>query len=148
MREYWDNPVQTQASFCKLMDEEGIEKKFYRTGDFVRRTERNDLVLVGRKDRQIKLRGYRIELDEIELALVNTPEVSEAVAIVTNDEIQAFVTGGTESTLADARLQVEAVLPQYAHPCRIVWLEEMPRTSTGKIDRAKLTGMANAQRAA
>ncbi|MBO9446350.1 amino acid adenylation domain-containing protein [Ruegeria sp. R14_0] len=148
MLEYWRAQTLTDVSFCTLPDEHGITRKFYRTGDIVRRLPEKGLLLIGRKDRQIKLRGFRIELDEIELALVNTPTVTEAVAAVVDDEIHAFVTGGTSEDVADVRSHIEGVLPRYAVPQHITWLADMPRTSTGKIDRAKLTGKDDAQHAA
>lgn len=148
MLEYWRDSGLTEAAFCDLPDTDGSVRRFYRTGDIVRRAESDDIFLIGRKDRQVKLRGFRIELDEVELALVNTPRVTEAVATVCGDEIHAYVTGGSKEDLSNVRSKVEAVLPRYAVPHHIEWLEEMPRTSTGKIDRAKLAGQKDTQHAA
>ncbi|WP_170422296.1 amino acid adenylation domain-containing protein [Ruegeria arenilitoris] len=148
MLEYWNAPNLTDASFCTLPDTHGVTRRFYRTGDIVRRVPDKGLILIGRKDRQIKLRGFRIELDEVELALVNAPTVTEAVAVVLSDEIHAFVTGGTPEDVVDVRSHIESILPRYAVPHHITWLADMPRTSTGKIDRAKLTGKDDEQHAA
>lgn len=148
MSQYWNAPDQTAATFCTLPDSSGQIRRFYCTGDIVRRTETGALMLIGRKDRQIKLRGYRIELDEVELALVNTPFVTEAVVMARDQALRAFVTGASKCDLEQVKRQVESVLPPYAVPQHIEWLESMPRTSTGKIDRAKLVGKADEDRAA
>ncbi len=148
MSGYWNRPDQNRAAFCTLPDKNGQPRQFYRTGDIVRRTSDGQFFLVGRKDRQIKLRGFRIELDEIELALVNIPDVTEAAAILVGDEIHAFVTCNSNPDLNAIRSDLVSVLPQYAVPHRIGNLKAMPRTSTGKIDRKKLIGIANEQRAA
>lgn len=148
MREYWEQPDLTDASFCTLSDERGKPVRYYRTGDIVRRDGDGQLLLIGRADRQIKLRGFRIELDEVELALTNSGPVSEAVVTVINDGLFAFVTGSSKPDLEFVRARIAETLPQYAQPHTIEWLEQMPRTSTGKIDRTKLTELAHAQQAA
>lgn len=148
MAGYWRDTDLTEAAFCNLKDAEGRLRRFYRTGDIVRRSKEGDLVLVGRKDRQIKLRGYRIELDEVELALVNTPWITEAFVSVSGDEIHAYVTGRSKADAREICAKIKAVLPPYAVPHHIAWLDKMPRTSTGKIDRARLTGPHHARTAA
>ncbi|WP_171125040.1 MULTISPECIES: amino acid adenylation domain-containing protein [unclassified Ruegeria] len=148
MSGYLNAPDLNRAAFCTLPDESGQPRQFYRTGDIVRRAQDGQLILVGRKDRQVKLRGYRIELDEVELALVNCAQITEAAVILFEGKIQAFATGQTGVDLNEIRSNLETVLPHYAVPSRIDLLSSMPRTSTGKINRQKLIGIANAQRAA
>ncbi len=148
MQGYWRDPVQTDAAFCFLPDRDGVERTFYRTGDIVRRDTDGQFQLIGRKDRQVKLRGFRIELDEVELALVTQPEISEAVVVLAKQELHAFVSGPSAADPDHIRRQVAATLPRYAIPQRIEWLAAMPRTSTGKIDRRKLMEKANARHAA
>lgn len=148
MREYWRAPDLTQACICTLPDENGQPRRFYRTGDIVRRAADGQFLLVGRKDRQIKLRGYRIELDEIELALLISASATEAVVVVAKQQIHAFVTGRTQPDPTEIRARIAEVLPHYAVPDTVVWLDAMPRTSTGKIDRATLLERANAEHAA
>ncbi|MEX0329185.1 MAG: amino acid adenylation domain-containing protein [Ruegeria sp.] len=148
MREYWQDPAQTDQRFCVLPDANGSSKRFYRTGDIVRRAPDGQLLLVGREDRQIKLRGFRIELDEVELVLTVATAVTEAAVVVSNNQIHAFVSGGTQPDVTEIKTNIAAILPWYAIPESIEWLEQMPRTSTGKIDRVTLLGRAHARHAA
>ncbi len=148
MREYWQDTKKTNAAFVDLPDRNGTARRFYRTGDIVTRDQKGRFVLVGRKDRQVKIRGFRVELDEIELALMNSSKVNEAAVVVVNQMIHAFVTGEKEQNLQDVQADIRSVLPQYAVPQSIDWLNVLPRTSTGKIDRTNLTERANAKYAA
>jgi acyl-coenzyme A synthetase/AMP-(fatty) acid ligase len=97
---------------------------------------------VGRKDRQIKARGHRIELDEIEAALLSHPDVSEAAVYATPDglgsnRIEAVVNARRKAGITAAALlqHVLGLLPTYPAPSAILFLDEFPRTSTGKVDR-------------
>lgn len=132
MRGYWNEPDRNAAAFVTTAS----GARFYRTGDIVTKRADGALMLLGRKDRQIKLRGYRIELDEVELALTNAPNVSEAAVVFENEEITAFLSGRVEQ--ADIQAHLAAHLPAYAHPTEIVLVPQMPRTPTGKIDRMAL----------
>jgi acyl-coenzyme A synthetase/AMP-(fatty) acid ligase len=100
---------------------------------------------LGRKDRQIKSRGYRVELDEVEGTLLNHHWVQEAAVYTVPDGqgshlIKAAVTATEGVTLRDEMLfsHLAQHLPPYAIPVEILVLHEFPRTSTGKIDRRSL----------
>jgi amino acid adenylation domain-containing protein len=113
---------------------------WYRTGDRVRR-ENGDLVLLGRVDLQVKVRGNRVELGEIEAVLRRHPAVADvAVVPVPSDDgevdLYAFHTGGSVSA-AEFGAAVEA-LPQYMRPRGYHHCAEMPLTTVGKIDRRRL----------
>jgi acyl-coenzyme A synthetase/AMP-(fatty) acid ligase len=125
------------------------EDVFYRTGDLVQQMPDGNLRYMGRKDRQIKTRGYRVELDEIEVALLSFPGVEEAAAFPVPDGqgtnlIEAAVTAKDGVTLdSDGVLNhVAGRLPPYAVPVRIKVVTRFPRTSTGKIDRRELVAQA------
>ncbi len=148
MQGYWQDREQTGAALCTLPDAHGVPRVYYRTGDIVQRGDDGQFLLIGRKDRQIKLRGFRIELDEVELALVTLDGISEAVVVLSKQELHAFVSGASGLEPDLIRGQLEAKLPRYAVPHKIDCLEAMPRTSTGKIDRSKLLEKANARHAA
>lgn len=99
----------------------------------------------GRKDRQVKARGYRIELDEVEAVLGSHEAVESAAAFAVPDEdgslhVEGAVTvrDGHTLTLTTLRQHLTAALPRYAIPERMEILDAMPRTSTGKIDRRVL----------
>jgi acyl-coenzyme A synthetase/AMP-(fatty) acid ligase len=100
---------------------------------------------LGRKDRQIKTRGYRVELDEIESVLCLNDSVIEAAAYTVEDDdlgliIEAAVVVSNTSTISDKEIRrhVARLLPPYACPRRINLLQDFPRTRTGKIDRGAL----------
>ncbi|WP_157105350.1 non-ribosomal peptide synthetase, partial [Rhodococcoides kyotonense] len=119
------------------------EGRLYRTGDVVRWNGDGELVYVGRSDFQVKLRGQRIELGEIESALVAADSVAHAVVAVRDDRLVAWIvfasgldsdSGAVESVLADASER----LPSYMVPSAVVVLDDLPLTSSGKLDRKAL----------
>ncbi|MEO9330497.1 amino acid adenylation domain-containing protein [Gordonia aurantiaca] len=119
----------------------GVGSRLYRTGDRVRWTGVGELEYVGRVDFQVKLRGQRIELGEIETVLTQAPGVTEAVASVmalpVGDQLVAHLTGA-DLDLDAVRAVAEAHLPTYMRPTSWVILDDMPRTTSGKIDRKAL----------
>lgn len=145
MRGYWAMPERTDAGFYRRPSFDYLEDIFYHTGDLVQRLPDGNLKYLGRKDRQIKTRGYRVELDEIEVALLAHEMVEEAAVYPVPDGqgsnlIEAAVTGKDgqvpqADTLANF---VADRLPPYAVPAKIHILAAFPRTSTGKIDRRAL----------
>ncbi|MET0286869.1 MAG: amino acid adenylation domain-containing protein [Polyangiales bacterium] len=115
-------------------------ERLYRTGDLARRREHGLLEFVGRADGQIKLRGYRIELGEIEARLREQPNVRAAAAAVqpthAGKQLVGYIVGSAdEHTLKEA---LRTLLPSYMVPARVVTLEAMPLTASGKLDRRAL----------
>ncbi|MBR1143100.1 non-ribosomal peptide synthetase [Bradyrhizobium sp. AUGA SZCCT0431] len=122
-------------------------ERLYRTGDRVRCDQSGRLVFLGRGDDQIKLRGYRIELDEVARAVKALQEIDDAVviarAIGTDAERQELVAycvprAGLAPTAEATKQQLAAVLPEYMVPSRVVLLERLPLTPNGKVDRKAL----------
>ncbi len=145
---YWGQAQLNKNAFFHYTDEKGSPKVYYRTGDIVRRRDDGELVFLGRKDRQVKVRGYRVELDDIERTLTNHPEVEEAgVYWILNGEtkeIHATVICKTDSQ-ADGEFfksYLNSCLSRYAIPNRINCVTDLPRTRTGKIDRKDLKEQA------
>ncbi|MFC0071681.1 non-ribosomal peptide synthetase, partial [Umezawaea endophytica] len=138
---YHGNPALTAASF--VPDPFGpAGGRLYRTGDRVRPTADGTFHFVGRTDDQVKVRGFRVELGEIELALRSLPGVTDAVvfarATADSTELLACVTGGAD--LADAAGIGEALrtrLPGYMVPAVVV-TDRLPLNANGKVDRAAL----------
>ena len=145
MRGYWGRPDLTARGFYirNRFDDGG--EIFYRTGDLVTLEPDGNFKYLGRKDRQIKTRGYRVELDEIEVALLSHPGVEEAAVYPVPDGegsnlIEAAVTARPGAALDVGSLLAHAAerLPPYAVPTKLTILEQFPRTSTGKINRRAL----------
>ena len=138
---YWNDPQQTATRF--LTTPAG---RTYRTGDVVTRAHDGLLYFHGRLDRQIKTRGHRVELDEVEAALRAHPQVNDAVVFavadpaITNRLIAAVVTTG-DITTGQLRKACADFLPAYAIPTAVYLLEQLPLTSTGKLDRAAVSAL-------
>ncbi|WP_342775165.1 amino acid adenylation domain-containing protein, partial [Nonomuraea diastatica] len=112
----------------------GGGERMYRTGDVARWSASGDLEFVGRNDDQVQVRGYRVELGEIEAALLRVPGVSQAA--VNKDLVAYYVGEGVDA--AGLREHLTAELPGYMVPAAFVALEVMPLTPSGKVDRAAL----------
>jgi amino acid adenylation domain-containing protein len=121
--------------------------RMYRTGDRARYLRDGRLLYLGRADHQVKLRGYRVELGEIEATLRTHPRVEQAVVVAHADEqgetkLVAYVASPGEPLQAsDAgylRAHLSARLPEYMLPAQFVFLEQLPLNSSGKIDRLAL----------
>jgi acyl-coenzyme A synthetase/AMP-(fatty) acid ligase len=119
--------------------------RLYKTGDLGRRRRDGGLEFLGRIDQQVKIRGHRVELGEIEESLLIFPEISQAVVLVREDEpgdprLVAYVV--SKSYRAETGMQLSQFLgtrlPDYMVPKQYVQLEAMPLTVNGKIDRAAL----------
>jgi amino acid adenylation domain-containing protein len=149
MRGYWGRPDLNERAFFRRPAFGNCEDVFHRTGDLVRERPDGDLDFLGREDRQIKVRGYRVELDEVEAALLSHVAVEAAAVFPVPDSegsqhIEAAVTlrPGAAPASGELSLHVAAQLPPCAVPEKIVILPEFPRTSTDKIDRLQLQARA------
>jgi L-proline---[L-prolyl-carrier protein] ligase len=138
MHGYWGDPQRNERAL--RVDETG---RRYMTGDLVRRRADGALMFSGRRDMQVKTRGYRVELGEIEAALNALDVVLEAAVVAVPDEtitnrLKAFV-ATTEPTSRGALTRMcRERLPAHMIPEEIEFREELPKSSTGKIDRRAL----------
>lgn len=146
MKGYWNNPDLTNKSTYREKAKDGVEHAYYRTGDLVDEDANGDLVFHGRRDRQIKLRGYRVEMDEIEAVLSKHVGVEEAATFLMENDEHGVQIGAAVITTADSHIDSMKLasycrghLPAYAVPSRIELLSEFPRTSSGKIKRSELS---------
>lgn len=142
---YLNQPEKTAEAFGPHLFSDDSEKRMYRTGDLVRLLPSGVIEFVGRKDTQIKVRGFRIELGEIETVLSNHPSIQEAVILAKkmadgNNSLFAYytVTGGMQLEQAEIRTYLASSLPEYMVPDRLIEMQEMPLSATGKIDRKQL----------
>ncbi|MEU7792985.1 AMP-binding protein [Micromonospora tulbaghiae] len=119
------------------VDADGVRS--YRTGDLGRLLPGGELVCLGRLDRQVKVRGHRVELTEIEAVLSAQPGVAGVRAVVRDGELLAYARpAGTRPDPAVLRAALTAALPGYAVPRAVVVVDEFPLTVTGKIDERAL----------
>lgn len=143
MRGYLGRPELNERAFYRRQGEDFSIERFYRTGDLVRRNAVGAYVLVGRKDRQVKARGFRVELDEVEAAILCHAGVEEAVALAVADAdssqtIVAIVVTRAGCSSGGLREHLQARLPWFAVPSRVLFMDDLPRTATGKVDRRAL----------
>jgi acyl carrier protein len=147
VRGYWKRPELTAERF--IPDPFLSGNRMYRTGDIARFQPDGSLEFLGRADFQVKLRGFRIEIGEIEATLESQPEVSQAVVVAHNfrdgvgpedKRLVAFVVPrtGTQFEIENLRNALASVLPDYMVPSKFVTLASLPLTANGKIDRNAL----------
>ncbi|MER5362412.1 amino acid adenylation domain-containing protein [Streptomyces sp. NPDC002785] len=135
---------QTDRAFVRTAD----GRRWYASGDMVREKPTGELEFIGRQDAQIKSRGFRVELGEIERHLQALNSVHECVAVATPDAvfsnlITAFVSAGSLDDVKPLPDLLRARLPYYMVPQRIVLVAgELPRNANGKVDRKALTELA------
>ncbi|MFW2405974.1 MAG: amino acid adenylation domain-containing protein [Gammaproteobacteria bacterium] len=148
MRGYWSRDDLNARCSLYRDDLPGIPDRFHRTGDLVSETGEGTYRFIGRKDRQIKSRGCRVDLDEVEAILLGFERVSEAAVFPVPDETghllieSAVIAAGDGLSESDLRYTLKSRLPPYALPVRIDIVDELPRTSTGKVDRVTLAKSA------
>lgn len=136
---YYNNKAKTEEVFVQNPLHDLYEDKIYRTGDIVKYNERGEIEFVSRKDFQIKHKGNRIEMGEIEVAVNSIPTVTNAACIFDqpNDKIVLYYTTSDGQELDIINLIKEKV-PVYMFPEVIVHLDTMPYNMNGKIDRVEL----------
>lgn len=145
---YIEQPKLNQEQFIEitvetelgLQEEQGLQKeKVYLSGDLGRVNAQGELEYIGRKDFQIKLRGQRLELSEIENALRNINEVRDALVILEQEKLVAYLLkANIEINLTSVAKALEKVLPAYMLPSLFIPLEHWPLNTNGKIDRKAL----------
>jgi myxalamid-type nonribosomal peptide synthetase MxaA len=135
-RGYWRRPDLTADKFIPdpFQNDGG---RLYKTGDLARYRPDGNIEFLGRVDHQVKIRGFRIELGEIESRLMAHPDVDQAVVLVKdNQQLIAYVVGS--ATAEVLRENLKTVLPDYMVPGVLVFLDKIPVTANGKIDRKAL----------
>jgi amino acid adenylation domain-containing protein/non-ribosomal peptide synthase protein (TIGR01720 family) len=144
-RGYWRQPALTADRFIPDPFSNMPGSRLYCTGDLVRRRSDGTLDFLSRVDHQIKLRGFRVELAEIESALLKQPEIGAAAVILRNDHpgdprLAAYLVPavGKSIDIPVLRTQLQRILPDFMVPSAFVELQRLPLTPNGKLDRRAL----------
>lgn len=141
---YLNAPELTNAKFIHWNHPTKGSIRVYKSGDLAIEQEDGQFSFLGRIDDQIKIRGYRVEPGEIEVALSYLPGIQQAIVVADEDANQqkrlvAYLQAlGTKPSLADIREQLVQSLPDYMIPAVFEWIEVIPKTSSGKIDKKAL----------
>ena len=145
MRGYWGQPAKTSEALVRNPLRAEYDELVYRTGDLVTLEPSGNYIFLGRRDSMAKIRGYRVELGEVEATLYRHPAIREAAVLPVPDDLlgsrlRAVVTvdGGSNLTRENVLDHCRQWLPGYMVPDIVEFREEMPRTSTGKVDRVGL----------
>ena len=133
----------TAAAFRDVAIEDAAPRRLYRTGDLAKRLADGSLQHLGRRDQQIKLRGFRIEIEDVEAALRDAPGVADAAvalhAVGGAPRLVGYLVGRTGDTdRAAVAADVASRLPSYMVPTLWMTLDALPRTANGKLDRHAL----------
>ncbi|MEU7474475.1 MupA/Atu3671 family FMN-dependent luciferase-like monooxygenase [Lentzea sp. NPDC042327] len=122
----------------------GGGRRLYRTGDLARRRADGKLEFLGRADDQVKIRGHRLELGEVEAALLDHPAVRSAAVAARGEAGRQYLAAylvpenGTRPADAQVRRHLRDLLPEHMVPARFTWLDAFPLTPNGKVDRKRL----------
>jgi len=153
---YYNDPGLNSEKFIQNPFSQSPDDIIYKTGDLARLLPDGNIELLGRIDRQVKIRGMRVELEEIESVMINHPRVKEAVVVkqeMPNDIILLLAgitpvqgegeanTGGDVSILEQVKDHLAEHLPDYMQPARITLLERIPRKPNGKVDYDELPAL-------
>jgi D-alanine--poly(phosphoribitol) ligase subunit 1 len=146
---YWKNPERNKEAFFTL-DDGGVERRYYRTGDVAFRDTEGDFMFGGRLDQQVKIQGFRVELSEIEhhvrefTGAANVAAVADDSGGVGNIVIHLVVAGNSVDVNAISKY-LEMKVPKYMIPAAIHKLDALPLNVNGKTDRKALLRMVKGQ---
>jgi D-alanine--poly(phosphoribitol) ligase subunit 1 len=142
---YFNDPERSAASFLTVTEANRFMKRMYRTGDLVKMVD-DRFYFVGRKDNQIKHMGYRIELEEIEHALVKLPQVDQAAVVYLRNhaaygKLVGFVACFVEVDDTALLQALGELVPDYMVPAKLIVMPELPKNANGKVDRQHLRAL-------
>jgi len=143
-RGYLNQPELTAAKFVRHPFRDDQEARIYKTGDLARYRPDGSIEFLGRTDNQVKISGYRIELGEIEAVVMQHPSVRSTVVVPRQDtpgekKLIAYVVPGEQGcSTAELRAYLQEKLPSYMLPAGFVWMDSLPLSPNGKVDRALL----------
>ena len=143
MQGYWGDVDRTARSLVSNLFAGPLHDRLYRTGDLVQEDEDGNFKFLGRRDAQVKSRGYRIELGDIEAALYAHPDIVECAVVAIPDELmtnrlRAYVVTRGDSDASILTRHLAERLPAYMIPDSFAFMDTLPKTSTGKVERRAL----------
>jgi D-alanine--poly(phosphoribitol) ligase subunit 1 len=142
---YFNDYEQTEAKFRHDPRQTKYRSIWYRTGDLVRADERGLLWFAGRVDNQVKIRGHRVELEEIDLAIESVAGVRRAISVAvageSGPELRAAFTAASSISIDAIRLHCRERLPAYMQPTLIRQVEMLPQNANGKVDRRAIASL-------
>lgn len=140
---YWRQPGLTSERFKP--DPEGGDKRIFHTGDLARINTAGQMEHLGRKDNMVKIHGFSVHLESVDQALMKLAYVKEAASSSDplpggDRRLVAYLVAnhGQKPHVSEIRKEIAQYLPEHMHPSVFVWMEKLPRTSTGKVDRKAL----------
>ncbi|MCR4913569.1 MAG: AMP-binding protein, partial [Lactobacillus sp.] len=142
---YINNEKQTAKSFIKKAF--NISTRLYKTGDLVKKVDRTNFAYIGRIDNQVKINGYRIELDEIKKVVLNIKGINNAEVFIINNSISKTICLCYESiSKKNIVKELSNRLPDYMIPQKILWVRDMPLTINGKVDKQYLYNLVDSSK--
>ncbi|WP_295672427.1 amino acid adenylation domain-containing protein, partial [uncultured Mucilaginibacter sp.] len=141
---YLNRPEMTAEKFIFWNETEDKTTRIYRTGDLARYLPDGNIEYLGRRDTQVKIRGNRVELGEIEVLINQLNDIQQAIVVAREDvpgqkRLVAYLVSAKDKGDTDyVRKSIEQQLPDFMHPSAYVWLSELPKTTSGKVDRKNL----------
>jgi len=137
---YYNNPELSEKAFVQNPQNPFYHERLYRTGDIAYLDENGLIMYAGRRDAQIKIKGNRVELGEIETAAVCVDGIENACALfdAKNEKIVLFAESKEDLKLRKVNLVIKQHIPKYMLPGELVVLEKLPHTANDKIDRVTL----------
>lgn len=139
---YWQRPELTASRFIANTFTGNRNDKLYKTGDLVRYRKDGTIEFLGRIDQQVKIRGHRIELDEIKKHLLQIPSVDDALVIVQNQDsiprLVAYIISTQGKNTTDLKSTLMERIPNYMVPAAYISMTEFPKLPNGKIDHSAL----------
>ena len=147
---YWNRPDLTEEKFINNPFDQTSKNKLYRTGDLGQLLPTGELLCMGRIDQQVKIRGHRIELEEIERALESLNGIQNALVIVKDDNIISFLISNVideigKSDIDSWKQLLTKYLPAHMIPQEFHLIDDFPKTLNGKIDRNALLKQTTSQ---
>ena len=138
---YYNNPEQTNKAFEQNPNQKNYIEYIYHTGDLGYYNNDGELMFNGRKDFQIKYQGHRIELEEIDKAIMSCDEIVRSCVIFDEEKSKLYGFYIGDISTGDLSTKLNKILPVYMIPTKLIQLDEFPLTKNGKIDRKKLFEM-------